>query len=68
MVRSGDGTPDVLIGDAAYSPAQYAGPADEDLPPGQDSDTAAWRGSLHRIRSVAGARVHFCHHSDVLHS
>jgi hypothetical protein len=27
----------------------------------------AWRGSLGRIKSLAPARVHFCHHTDVLH-
>jgi N-acyl homoserine lactone hydrolase len=57
---------DVLLGDAAYTPHQFAGPPDEDLVPGQASDTAAWRGSLGRIRSLAPARVHFCHHTDVL--
>ena len=68
VVRSGDGTPDVLIGDAAYTPRQYAGPPTEDLPDGQASDPAAWRSSLDRIRAVSGARVHFCHHTDVLHN
>jgi N-acyl homoserine lactone hydrolase len=66
VVRSDDG-PDLLIGDAAYTPRQYAGPADEDLPPGQASDPAAWRDSLRRIRSMDPARVHFCHHTDVIH-
>jgi N-acyl homoserine lactone hydrolase len=67
VVQSGDGGPDLLIGDAAYTPQQYAGPADDDLLPGQASDTAAWRDSLRRIKSVPGARVHFCHHTDVIH-
>ena len=68
VVRSGDGTPDVLIGDAAYTPAAYVGPPDEDLLPGQASDTVSWRDSLRRIQSMSPARVHFCHHTDVIHS
>ena len=67
VVRSADGTSDVLIGDAAYTPRQYRAPAGADLPPGQASDLAAWQASLQRIRSSAD-RVHFCHHTDVLHS
>src|SRR6185312_13793829 len=53
IVTAGDGTSDVLIGDAAYTPRQYAGPPDEQLPAGQASDPAAWRDSLRRIRSVS---------------
>jgi N-acyl homoserine lactone hydrolase len=68
IVTSGDGTSDVLIGDAAYTPRQYAGPPDEELPRGQASDPAAWRNSLQRIRSVSPARTHFCHHTDVAHT
>ncbi len=66
VVQSGDGASDVLIGDAAYTPRQYAAPAGEDLPPGQASDLATWRDSLRRIRSMNPARVHFCHHTDVV--
>src|SRR5437879_1762871 len=61
------GPPSVLIGDAAYTPRQYRGPADEDLPPGQAADPAAWRDSLQRIWSMEPAQVHFCHHTDVVH-
>jgi N-acyl homoserine lactone hydrolase len=68
IVASGDGTPDVLIGDAAYTPRQYAGPPDDELPPGQAADPASWRDSLHRIHSLTPARTHFCHHTDVVHS
>jgi N-acyl homoserine lactone hydrolase len=68
VVQSADGTPDLLIGDAAYTPRQYSGPPGEELPPGQASDLAAWQDSLRRIRSVSPARVHFCHHTDVLHA
>ena len=66
VVSSADGQ-DLLIGDAAYTPRQFAGPPDADLPPGQAADPVAWRGSLGRIKSLAPARVHFCHHTDVLH-
>jgi N-acyl homoserine lactone hydrolase len=67
IVRAGDGGPDLLIGDAAYTPRQYAGPPDQDLPGGQASDLSAWRNSLERIHSAGAARVHFCHHTDVVH-
>ena len=66
VVSSADGE-DMLIGDAAYTPHQFAGPDDKDVVPGQASDLVAWRGSLGRIKSLAPARVHFCHHTDVLH-
>src|SRR5262249_10130271 len=33
VVVASDGQPALLIGDAAYTPRQYAGPPDEDLPP-----------------------------------
>jgi N-acyl homoserine lactone hydrolase len=68
LVSAGEGSTDLLIGDAAYTPRQYQDPATGDLPPGQASDTAAWRESVHRLRSVSGGRVHFCHHSDVIHN
>lgn len=67
VVQSGDGSSDLLIGDAAYTPRLYSGPATQDLPPGQASDPAAWRDSLRRIRSIDPSRVHFCHHTDVVH-
>jgi N-acyl homoserine lactone hydrolase len=67
VVVSGADGEDLLIGDAAYTPHQFAGPADADLVPGQAADPVAWRGSLDRIRSLEPTRVHFCHHTDVLH-
>jgi glyoxylase-like metal-dependent hydrolase (beta-lactamase superfamily II) len=67
LVQSADG-PDLLIGDAAYTPRQYASPDGEKLPPGQASDLTAWRTSMSRIREVAAGRVHFCHHTDIIHS
>jgi hypothetical protein len=56
----------LLIGDAAFSPRQYS---DQRRPhqDGQASDVATWRDSVHRIRSLAPERVHFCHHTDVVH-
>jgi glyoxylase-like metal-dependent hydrolase (beta-lactamase superfamily II) len=68
VVQSAAGGPDLLIGDAAYTPRQYAGPSDSKLPSGQASDPAAWRRSLGRIHSMSPARVHFCHHTDIIHS
>jgi N-acyl homoserine lactone hydrolase len=66
VVRAAAGAPDLLIGDAAYTPRQYLGHAGQDLPPGQASDLAAWRSSLQRIRSAGAARVHFCHDTSVV--
>src|SRR5215469_1771172 len=68
LVRPDDAVSDVLIGDAAYTPRLYLRPPDGDLPPGQASDPVAWRDSLERIRSTGAAQVHFCHHTDVIHS
>jgi glyoxylase-like metal-dependent hydrolase (beta-lactamase superfamily II) len=68
LVRGDDGAVDLLIGDAAYTPRVYADPAAGDLPDGQASDLPAWRDSLHRIRSLSPERVHFCHHTDIIHS
>jgi len=61
------GQADLLIGDAAYTPHQFAGPPDQDVLPGQASNLVAWRGSLDRIRSLEPDRVHFCHHTDIIH-
>ena len=68
VVTTAEGEPDLLIGDAAYTSVQYSGPPDDKLPPGQAADPAAWRDSLARIKSVAPARVHFCHDTAVIHS
>ncbi len=68
LVRAADGASDILIGDAAYTPRQYAGPPDAEILPGQASDLASWRDSLRRIRALSPARVHFCHHTSVIHS
>ena len=68
VVRTGEDGADLLIGDAAYTPRQYTGPAGQKLVAGQASDRAAWWDSLQRIRGMAPARVHFCHHTDIIHS
>ena len=68
FVHAADGPSDLMIGDAAYTPRMYAGPPDSKLPPGQASDPAAWRRSLQRIHAVSAARVHFCHHTDIIHA
>jgi glyoxylase-like metal-dependent hydrolase (beta-lactamase superfamily II) len=66
-VAAADGTADLLIGDAAYTPRQYRDPDSDDLPDGQASDVSAWRASVRRMQSVRG-RVHFCHSSQIAHS
>ena len=69
VVRHGDGGGfDLLIGDAAYTPRQYAEPASDNLPPGQASDVGAWRESVRKIRSLRPEHVHFCHHTAIVHS
>ena len=70
LVRGDGDALDVLIGDAAYTPRVYLDPGRRDgagLPAGQASDVPAWRASLRRIRSLRPDRVHFCHHTDVIH-
>jgi N-acyl homoserine lactone hydrolase len=66
-IAAGDGSTDLLIGDAAYTPREYAGPPGQKLPPGQAADRPSWRDSLDRIRSTGAGQVHFCHHTDVIH-
>jgi len=71
IVRGGGDAPDLLIGDAAYTPRQYADPGSDKLPTGQvgrPGDLPAWRDSIGRIRSLHPGRVHFCHHTDIVHS
>ncbi|HEY3905754.1 MAG TPA: N-acyl homoserine lactonase family protein [Streptosporangiaceae bacterium] len=67
LVQTADDSFDVLIGDAVYTTAQYSGPPDEDLPPGQAADPVSWRDSLQRVRGLGAAQVHFCHDTQVLH-
>jgi glyoxylase-like metal-dependent hydrolase (beta-lactamase superfamily II) len=67
VVQAADGSADVLIGDASYTPRVYR-EAPAELPDGQAADRGAWEQSLTRIRSAgSGGRVHFCHHTDVVH-
>ena len=65
LVDAGDGSSDLLIGDAAYTPREYAGPPEAELPPGQAADWPSWDASVARVRSLAPSRVHFCHDTDV---
>jgi N-acyl homoserine lactone hydrolase len=62
---SGSGA-EVLIGDAAYTPAIFAGTQPGESVPGQAADVDSWRGSLSRVRELGAERVHFCHHTDVV--
>jgi N-acyl homoserine lactone hydrolase len=68
LVQSADGQSDLLIGDGAYGPRQYLDPDRDDLPDGQASDVAAWRGSVRRIKEASPDRVHFCHDTEIIHS
>ena len=68
LVRTGDGAGELLIGDAAYTPQVYRRPPERDLLPGQASDPVSWRESLDRIHRMAPERVHFCHHTDIIHT
>jgi len=68
IVRGDGDEADLLIGDAAYTPRLYADPSTDKLPAGQASDVPAWRGSLRKIQSLRPQRVHFCHHTDIVHS
>ncbi len=65
--RMDDGSLDLLIGDAAYTPREYSGPLAQRLPAGQAADRPSWEASLGRVRSMAPARVHFCHHASIVH-
>ncbi len=67
VVRGAGDAFDLLIGDAAYTPQVYGDPARDELPPGQASDVPAWRDSMRRIHALDPDRVHFCHHTDVVH-
>jgi len=67
VVVAGDGE-EVLIGDAAYTPAIYRDPDQEDLPRGQAADREAWTASLRRLQASGPRHVHFCHHTNVVHS
>jgi N-acyl homoserine lactone hydrolase len=62
----GDGAFDLVIGDAAYTPRIYADPMGK-LPDGQAANVESWRDSVRRIRSLTPERVHFCHHTDIVH-
>jgi N-acyl homoserine lactone hydrolase len=70
LVQAADGSTDLLTGDAAYTPDQYADPdtGEEQLPDGQAADVPSWRASVRRMHAAAPARVHFCHYTGVVHS
>jgi N-acyl homoserine lactone hydrolase len=66
VLVTGDGGTDLLTGDACYTPRQYR-PEPGRLPDGQAADESAWHASVARMRALEPARVHFCHHTDVVH-
>jgi N-acyl homoserine lactone hydrolase len=67
LVQTGDGSPELLIGDAAYKPRQLTGPLGQDLPSGQAADRPSWDASIQRVRSMPLSRVHFCHDTGLVH-
>jgi N-acyl homoserine lactone hydrolase len=67
LVDAGGGAPDVLIGDAAYTPREYQGPLDQELPPGQAADHPSWAASIGRLHDLAPSQVHFCHDTATVH-
>ena len=66
LVDGDAATPEGSTCSSATQPRQYADPLGPP-PDGQASDVATWRDSVHRIRSLAPERVHFCRHTDVVH-
>ena len=66
VVVDGDGE-ELLVGDAAYTPALYVDPDASELPAGQAADRAAWAASLRRLHASRPSHVHFCHHTRILH-
>jgi glyoxylase-like metal-dependent hydrolase (beta-lactamase superfamily II) len=66
VVVEGDGE-ELLVGDAAYTPAIYLNPDTERLPGGQAADHDEWRATLNRLHASRPRHVHFCHHTRVLH-
>ncbi|HET9897557.1 MAG TPA: N-acyl homoserine lactonase family protein [Streptosporangiaceae bacterium] len=68
VVSTGEDTSEVLlIGDAAYTSAQYQDPQHAELPPGQAADLTSWHESITRLHGLAPARVHFCHDTATVH-
>jgi N-acyl homoserine lactone hydrolase len=67
VVTAEDGSTEVLIGDAAYTSAQYRPSEDAELPDGQAADLPSWRDSLRRVHAIDPAQVHFCHDTAVIH-
>jgi N-acyl homoserine lactone hydrolase len=67
VLVEGDGE-EVLIGDAAYTPAIYGDPEQPELPAGQAADREAWAASLRRLHASRPRHVHFCHHTRVVHA
>src|SRR3984957_18344365 len=66
IVTTADGS-EVLIGDAAYTSAQYERPDEAELPDGQAAEPVSWRDSLSKLQALKPARVHFCHDTAVVH-
>ena len=67
VVTAADGSPTC----SSATPPTRRGCTSEvpaELPDGQAADRGSWEQSLTRIKSAgSGGRVHFCHHTDVVH-
>lgn len=60
--------PELLVGDAAYSPSIYLDPDHAHLPGGQAADKDSWRKTLSHLHALRPSQVHFCHNTAILHA
>jgi N-acyl homoserine lactone hydrolase len=58
---------ELLDGDTQILPGLEVIATPGHTPSGQASDLSAWQDSLRRIQALGPDRVHFCHHTDVVH-
>jgi hypothetical protein len=65
VARGGDDVSGLLIGDTAYTPRHYAEPGSDKTPSGQACAVLAL---ARRIYSLRRERVHFCHHTEIVHT
>ncbi len=70
LVTHGDGTTDLLVGDAAYSAAIWEQPSimgpDHPAVHMQIGEPAHWSDTLDRLRELHATRLHFCHDPIIL--
>jgi N-acyl homoserine lactone hydrolase len=61
VVATTDAGTELFIGDAAYTRAVWEHAGSKPLPEGQAADLDTWRTTLTDLKSLAPARIHFCH-------